>query len=168
VNAQSEQTVFQPTSRVFRTSFFAISRILITSSCAWEFLCSRIFLRNDHNWASLVLPGADPARKFRGGDFSNIWQSSLSWQSGVFPNCKKIMVKKVTFIGFKGGAIAPIILLNYCISISETQTVTMKLTEKAAVNNVPSKVRNDAVPPDRLAVKSHFRELAKFFKVKNH
>ena len=27
--------------------------------------------------------GADPARKFRGGDFSNIWQSSLSWQSCV-------------------------------------------------------------------------------------
>ena len=47
--------------------------------------------------------GADPARKFRGSDFSNIWQSSLSWQSGVFPNCKKFMVKKVTFVGFSGG-----------------------------------------------------------------
>jgi len=33
--------------------------------------------------------GADPDRKFKGGDVSNIWQSILSWQSDVFPNCKK-------------------------------------------------------------------------------
>jgi len=33
--------------------------------------------------------GADPVRKFRGGDFSNIWQTSLSWQPSVFPNCTK-------------------------------------------------------------------------------
>jgi len=33
--------------------------------------------------------GADLARKFRRGDFSNIWQSSLSWQSSVFPYCTK-------------------------------------------------------------------------------
>jgi len=35
VNAQSEQTVFQSTARVFRTSFSAISRVLIASLCAW-------------------------------------------------------------------------------------------------------------------------------------
>jgi len=32
-----------------------------------------------HSAARALLddPGADPASKFRGGDFSNIWQSSL-------------------------------------------------------------------------------------------
>jgi len=40
-------------------------------------------------------PGADPVRKFRGGDFRNIWQWSLSRQSGVFPNCKKSWWKRL-------------------------------------------------------------------------
>jgi len=39
---------------------------------------------------------ADPTRKFRGwGDFSNIWQSSFSWQSSLFPNCTKSWWKKL-------------------------------------------------------------------------
>jgi len=41
------------------------------------------------NYRKVSCPGADPARKFMGGDFSNICLSSLSWQSGVFPHCKK-------------------------------------------------------------------------------
>jgi len=43
VNAQSKQTVFQSTARVFRAPSFAISRILIASLCTWWFLCSLIF-----------------------------------------------------------------------------------------------------------------------------
>ena len=35
------------------------------------------------------------SRKFRGGDFSNIWQSSLSWQTSVFPYCTKSWWKKL-------------------------------------------------------------------------
>jgi len=54
-----------------------------------------------------VFARADPARKFRGGDFSNIWQSSVSWQSSVFPNCKNSWWK--TLLSWVlGGAIAPI------------------------------------------------------------
>jgi len=51
--------------------------------------------------------GADPARKFRGDDFSNIWQSSISWQPSVFPNCTKSWWKKL-LSWVLGEAIAPI------------------------------------------------------------
>jgi len=46
----------------------------------------------------------------------------------------------------------------------------MKLTEKAAVNNVLSQVRNYAVPPDRLGSEVSFSRTRKIqnFKVKNH
>jgi len=46
----------------------------------------------------------------------------------------------------------------------------MKLTEKAGVNNVPSQVRNCAVPPDHLGSEISFSRIRKIqnFKVKNH
>jgi len=46
----------------------------------------------------------------------------------------------------------------------------MKLTEKAAVNNVPSQVRKCAVPPDHLGSEISFARTRKIqnFKVKNH
>jgi len=46
----------------------------------------------------------------------------------------------------------------------------MKLTEKAAVNNVPSKLRHCAVPPDHLRNEISFSRTRKIqiFKVKNH
>jgi len=46
----------------------------------------------------------------------------------------------------------------------------MKLTEKAAVNNVPSQVRNCAVPPDYLRSEISFLRTRKIenFKVKTH
>ena len=73
-----------------------------------------------------MLARAEPANKFRGGDFSDIWQSSpitgsldevyltaLLWQNNgrqnglisrrLFCELFKIMVKNVTFVGFKGG-----------------------------------------------------------------
>jgi len=46
----------------------------------------------------------------------------------------------------------------------------MKLTEKAGVNNVPSQVRNCAVPPDHLGSEISFSRTRKFqnFKLKNY
>jgi len=46
----------------------------------------------------------------------------------------------------------------------------MKLTEKAAVNNVPSQVRNCGVLPDRLGSEISFSRHRKIqnFKAKNH
>jgi len=46
----------------------------------------------------------------------------------------------------------------------------MKLTENAAVNNVPSQVRNCAAPPDHLGSEISFSRTRKIqsFEVKNH
>jgi len=46
----------------------------------------------------------------------------------------------------------------------------MKLTENAAVNNVPSQLRNCAVSPDHLGSEISFSRTRKIqnFKVKNH
>jgi len=46
----------------------------------------------------------------------------------------------------------------------------MKLTEKAAVNNVPSHVRNCAEPPDHLGSEISFSRIRKGqnFNVRNH
>jgi len=46
----------------------------------------------------------------------------------------------------------------------------MELTEKAAVNNAPSQVRNCAVPPDHLGGEISFSRNRKIqnFKVKNN
>jgi len=42
------------------------------------------------------------------------------------------------------------ITFSWNISISGTKIVTLKLMKKAGVNNVPSQVRNCAVPPVHL------------------
>ena len=70
------------------------------------------------------------------------------------------------------GQVVPIhkhITFFLTISISGTKIVTMKLTEKAAVNNVPSQVRNCAVPLDHLGSEISFSRTRKIqnFKVKN-
>jgi len=61
----------------------AVSNNICIAHFYWKILCL----------SQLKLPiagsRADPAGKCRGGDFSNIWQSSLRWQPSVFLNCTK-------------------------------------------------------------------------------
>jgi len=61
-----------------------LSKLLLTG---YQFSSARIPMES----------GLDPASKFRGSDFSNIWQSSVVYR------IVEIQVKRFTFVGFTGG-----------------------------------------------------------------